>query len=70
MKESMMAFGGPVRFCVGMNIARLEILHAVSKFFRDCGQTKLAHTTTADSMQMMDFFAIKPKAGVCMIVAE
>lgn len=65
-----MAFGGPARFCVGMNIARLEILHAVSTFFRDCGQTKLAQSTTDESMQMLEFFAIKPRAGVCMIVPE
>ena len=67
MKEHMMVFGGPARICVGQNIARLELLHAVSKFFRECGDTRLAKSTTEASMEMVDYFAIKPKAGVCMI---
>ena len=67
MKEHMMVFGGPARICLGQNIARLELLHAVYKFFRDCGNTKLAASTTDKSMDMADYFTIKPRAGVCLI---
>ncbi|KAF2443376.1 cytochrome P450 [Karstenula rhodostoma CBS 690.94] len=62
MKEHMMAFGAPARMCLGHNIARLEILHAVSKLFRECPQTALHPSTTEASMEMVDYFAIKPKA--------
>ncbi|CAO2657984.1 Nn.00g072440.m01.CDS01 [Neocucurbitaria sp. VM-36] len=63
MKEHMMAFGGPARVCLGQNIARLEILHAVSKLFRECPDITLAPSTTEESMEMVDYFAIKPKAA-------
>lgn len=68
MRERMMVFGGPVRQCVGQNIAKLQLFHSVFKFFRECGQTKLAPDTTDESMTMVDYFAIKPVAGKCMIV--
>jgi len=67
MKEHIMVFGGPARLCVGQNIARLELLRAVAKFFRECGNTRLAASTTDESMEMVDYFAIKPRAGVCII---
>lgn len=67
MKEHMMAFGGPARSCLGQNIARLEILHAVFEFFRECGDMKLAANMTDESMNMVDYFAIKPKGGVCVV---
>ncbi|KAJ4287556.1 hypothetical protein N0V90_012259 [Kalmusia sp. IMI 367209] len=68
MKEHMMAFGAPARICLGQNIARLELLHAVSKLFRDCPQIMLAPSTTDESMEMVDYFAIKPKAAKCLVV--
>jgi cytochrome P450 len=70
MKEHMMPFGGPARICVGQNIARLTILHATSKLFRECPDIKLSDSTTEESMQMVDYFAIKPKAGKCVIVPD
>lgn len=68
MKERIMVFGGPVRHCVGQNIAKLQLFHSVFKFFRECGQTELAPDTTDESMAMVDYFAIKPVAEKCMIV--
>lgn len=67
MKEHMMVFGGPARLCVGQNIARLRLLRAVAKFFRECGNTRLAASTTDESMEMAHYFAIKPRARVCII---
>lgn len=49
--------------CVGQNVARLELLHAVSTFFRECPNAEIADTTTATSMDIVDFFVIKPKNG-------
>ncbi|KAF2114292.1 cytochrome P450 [Lophiotrema nucula] len=68
MKEHMMAFGGPTRICLGQNIARLEILYAVSTLFRTCPDITLAPSTTDNSMEMVDYFAIKPKAGKCVVI--
>lgn len=54
--------------CVGQNIAKLQLFHSVFKFYRECGQTKLAPETTDESMAMVDYFAIKPVAEKCIIV--
>lgn len=63
-----MVFGGPARLCVGQNIAKLQLFHSVFKFFRECGETKLAISTTEESMSMVDYFTIKPVADRCVIV--
>ncbi len=68
MKEHMVTFGGPARICFGENLARLEILHAVAKFFRECPDIKLHESTTEKSMEMVDYFSIVPKGGKCLIV--
>jgi cytochrome P450 len=70
MKEHMMAFGAPARTCVGQNIATLETLHAVSKLFRECPQVALYPNTTEASMEMVDYFTIKPKAEKCLVVPK
>ncbi|EMC98923.1 hypothetical protein BAUCODRAFT_385201 [Baudoinia panamericana UAMH 10762] len=63
MKDSFFPFGGNARTCVGQNIARLEIVHAVSTFFRECPDAKLADSVTSESMDFIDYFAIKPVGG-------
>jgi cytochrome P450 len=63
-----MAFGGPSRICIGQNIARLTLLHATSKLFRECPDIKLSHETTDKSMTPVDYFAIRPKGEKCVIV--
>lgn len=65
-----MAFGCPVRMCLGQNIARLEMLHAVFRLFRDFPGIKLAPTTTEESMEIFDFFTVKPKAEKCEVIAS
>ena len=70
MHEHMMIFGGAARTCVGQNIARLEILHAVTQFFREFPSVKLAKETTSESMEMVDYFAIKPKSERCVIESK
>ncbi|KAF3033406.1 hypothetical protein E8E12_000483 [Didymella heteroderae] len=68
MKEHMLVFGGSARICLGQNIARLTLAHAVSTLFRECADITLAPETTEESMEMVDYFAIKPKAQKCVIV--
>jgi len=68
MREHLMYFGGSARMCVGQNVARIEILHAVSRFFRECEGVRLADSTTEESMAMVDYFAITPRGGKCVVV--
>ena len=70
MQEHMMSFGDPVRMCLGQNIARLEILHAGSKLFREYPRIALHPTITEASMAMVEYFAIKPKGEKCLVVPE
>ena len=49
--------------CLGQNVARLELLHAVTVFFRECPDAKIAEGTTAESMDFVDFFVQKPASG-------
>ena len=69
MSEHFQPFGSPARMCLGQNIARLEMLHAVFRFFRDCPKVELAESTTDDSMEMVDYFTIQPKAGACIVTS-
>ena len=50
--------------CLGQNVARLELLHATSMFFRECPDMKIGKDMTDEKMeQFIDFFTIKPAGG-------
>lgn len=68
MKEYSMPFGGSARSCLGMNIARLEILHAVALLFKRCPDIRLAPSMEEDSMKPLEFFVSSPRGGKCEIV--
>ncbi|KAF2166629.1 hypothetical protein M409DRAFT_23262 [Zasmidium cellare ATCC 36951] len=70
MKEHFQAFGGTIRTCLGQNVARMELLHATALFFRELPNARLADSTTAESMDIIDFFVIKPKGGKCEITTK
>lgn len=70
MKEAFMAFGGSARVCLGQNIARLEMLRAVSGFFRECPNCELAPGMTWETVKPVDIFTILPKGGVVEIVLK
>ena len=65
-----MAFGGSARMCLGQSIARLEMLRAVSVFFRECPNSELAPGMTWDKVKPLDIFTILPKGGVVEIVLK
>jgi cytochrome P450 len=67
MKAAFMAFGGSARVCLGQNVAKLELLHAVSSFFRECPNCELAAGMTAVKMKALDFFTMTPAGGVTEI---
>ena len=67
MKQAFMAFGGSGRICLGQSIARLELLYAVSTFFRELPNCKLAPGMTWDVVKPIDIFVITPKGGALEI---
>ena len=52
-----------IAVCLGQNVARLELLHAVATFFRECPDARIAESATPESMATVDFFVIKPSGG-------
>ena len=68
MKEHKIVFGGPARMCVGQNSARLALLHATSKLCCEGADVRLAVGTMGESMEMVNYFAVKPKRGECVVV--
>ncbi|KAG5987176.1 hypothetical protein E4U54_005100 [Claviceps lovelessii] len=67
MKAAFMPFGGAARTCLGQNIARLELLHATARFFRECPRAVLSSRMTEGDMLMVDYFTGRPKGGRCEI---
>ena len=63
MKEAFMAFGGSARVCLGQNVARLEMLHAVSTFFRECPNAQMAPGMTWENVRPIDVFTVMPRGG-------
>ncbi|KAI1338388.1 cytochrome P450 [Xylariaceae sp. FL0016] len=66
-KGTTMPFGGGTRTCLGIHLAKLELSHGATYFFREMRGAKLAPQTTPSSMEMMNFFLISPKAEQCWI---
>lgn len=56
--------------CLGQNIARMEMLHAVARFFTQIPDAKLADTVTEESMILQDFFILKRKGGRLEITTD
>ena len=65
MQEAFMAFGAGARICIGMRLAKMELLHGIFAFFKACPNA-VAVSTEAD-MEPIDYFLIKPKALECLI---
>ena len=70
MKEAFMGFGGSARTCLGQNVARLEMLHAVSTFFRECPNAEMAPGMTWETVRPLDVFTIIPKGGKVEITLQ
>ncbi|XEV07539.1 hypothetical protein FSHL1_012826 [Fusarium sambucinum] len=58
------------RSCIGMHLARMEILITLATLFRQCRGMKLHHDTTNDMMRQVGEFFIVPKGGTCGIVVS
>ncbi|KAH6625608.1 cytochrome P450 [Boeremia exigua] len=68
MREHMLVFGGSARSCLSKDIARVSLAHAVAALFRECPRIGLGAETTEESMEMVDYFAVKPRGRRCVVV--
>jgi cytochrome P450 len=66
-KSAYHPFGAGSRVCLGVHLAKMELRLAAAEFFRRCKGATLASTTTAQSMEMENFFLITPKSHKCEI---
>ncbi len=66
-KYAFTPFGGGTRVCLGIHLAYMELRHGITEFVRQCRHLELSRLTTAESMEMENFFLIAPK-GRCLMV--
>lgn len=60
-RASYSPWGAGSRICMGMHVAKMELRLAITTFFRECPNTRLAPSTTDKSMELKIFFLITPK---------
>ena len=68
MKEAFMPFGGSSRQCIGIHLARMEMLYATFRFFKACPNAKMV--TQNSDMEPFDYFLMKPKGEKCFITTK
>ncbi|CZR37926.1 uncharacterized protein FPRO_06883 [Fusarium proliferatum ET1] len=67
MKRAHVPFNIGARRCVGMHVARMEILVTLAMLFRECRGLRLHRGMTNEMMTQVGEFFIVPKAGRCDI---
>ncbi|KAM5520767.1 cytochrome p450 [Fusarium oxysporum f. sp. phaseoli] len=65
MKRAHVPFNIGARRCVGMHVARMEILVTLAMLFRECRGLQLHHGMTDEMMTQVGEFFIVPRAGRC-----
>lgn len=54
--------------CIGMQLAKIEVVLGATTFFRECPTAKIAPTTTDEDMEFVNHFLIAPKHHKCEII--
>ena len=60
-----MPWGGNSRQCIGIHLAKMEMLHAAFGFFKACPDARVV--TGAEEMEPIDYFLMKPRGLKCLI---
>ncbi|KAF5637930.1 hypothetical protein F52700_4633 [Fusarium sp. NRRL 52700] len=67
MKRAHVPFNIGARRCVGMHVARMEIIVTLAMLFRECRGLQLHHAMKDEMMAQVGEFFIVPRAGRCEI---
>ncbi|KAM0788727.1 hypothetical protein ACM66B_002819 [Microbotryomycetes sp. NB124-2] len=67
MKDAFMPFGGGTRVCLGMHLARFEMLLGLIEFMRAFPEASIDESTTDESMSFENYFLVAPKSHKCLI---
>lgn len=67
MEEAFMPFGAGSRICIGLHLARLEIMLACAAFFLAFPNAVVSEKTTDQGMAMENYFLIAPRAHACFV---
>lgn len=69
MEEAFMPFGAGSRICIGLHLARLEIMLACAAFFLAFPSAAVSEKTSEKDMAMENYFLIAPRAHACFVRA-
>ncbi|KAL4925170.1 cytochrome P450 [Aspergillus undulatus] len=71
MRDSLMAFGGGVRICLGMHLAKMEMRLAVARFYAAFGDAlKVDEGMKDNEMDQVGWFLGAPKGKRCLLRRE
>ena len=57
-----------IAVCIGLHIATLSLTLGAFKFFKECPDAQLAPSATPESMEMVNYLGVAPKARQCEII--